>query len=335
VKHIEYAARRAAELTRQMLACSGRGQFLVRPLAIGEVLRGKLPWIRASFPANVTVELTVADQLPCIDGDAEQIGQVLMHVLTNACEALGGHPGTVRIVSDVATCSRADLASPFLDEQLPDGRYVFIDVTDTGGGMTMDTVARMFEPFFTTKFTGRGLGLAATLGILRGHRGSVRVTSVVGGGTTIRLWFPAQAPQPATPLSPVVATARPAIPRGVLVIDDEETVRGVARTILERAGFAVMTAASGTEGIARFREAASQIGVVLLDLRLPAMSSRQVYEELIRLKPSIRIVLSSGYLEEEALSSFEPNQIAGFLPKPYRFDELINCVQRVVGGDNA
>jgi signal transduction histidine kinase/CheY-like chemotaxis protein len=358
LKHIEHAARRAADLTRQMLACSGRGQFLVRPLALNDLLRGKTPWLRAACPPHVRLEQVMADDLPPIDGDSEQLAQVLMHVVSNACEAIGPHPGTVRMVTGVSDCMREDLASTYLDEQLPEGRYVFLDVSDTGAGMTEDIVSRMFEPFFTTRFTGRGLGLAATLGILRGHRGAVRVRTELDRGTTMRLLFPVRAEheaigaggeaggagggaggsvRPAPPQSPAdeatsgaSPSAAPAIPRGVLVIDDEETVRGVARMILERAGFRVVTAATGAEGIARFRESSSDLGIVLLDLKLRTMSSRAVSEELGRIQPGVRIVLSSGYPEEEALSAFEPRLFAGFLAKPYRFDELIECVQRVV-----
>jgi signal transduction histidine kinase len=355
LKHIEYAARRAADLTRQMLACSGRGQFLVRPLALNDLLRGKTPWMRAACPPHVKFEQAMAEELPAIDGDNEQLGQVLMHLVSNACEAIGPHPGTVRLATGVSDCTREDLASTYLDEQLPAGRYVFLDVSDTGTGMTEAVVSRMFEPFFTTRFTGRGLGLAATLGILRGHHGAVRVKTEIERGTTMRLLFPARVEhdaagsgssagaRPAPPRPPAEeatsASAAPpapsaplAIPRGVLVIDDEETVRGVAKMILERAGFRVVTAATGAEGIARFREASSDLGIVLLDLKLRTMSSRTVLEELGRIQPAVRIVLSSGYPEEEALSAFEPQQFAGFLAKPYRFDELIECVQRVAGG---
>jgi two-component system cell cycle sensor histidine kinase/response regulator CckA len=362
LKHIEYAAQRAAELTRQMLAYSGRGQFIIRPVCFGEILRGKLPAIRTALPDRVSLECDLADNLPRVDGDGDQLGQLLMHIAGNAIEAVTGSGGTIRVRTDACYCTRADLAGTYLDDQLPEGCYVCVEVADTGCGMSADTQARMFEPFFSTKFTGRGLGLAAALGILRGHRGAVSVTSELGKGTTMRMFFPArdqgqhvaaagnkaaegkapareqatgesasapghETPSPSSPPSPSAASAA----SRVLVIDDEETVRSVAKTILERVGFAVVTAATGAEGIARFREAGGQFCLVLLDMRLPKVGGQHVHDQLLRVRPDARIVLSSGYLQDEAAESFDQRGIAGYLQKPYRYDELIDCVRSVVG----
>jgi two-component system cell cycle sensor histidine kinase/response regulator CckA len=369
LKHIEYAAQRAADLTRQMLAYSGRGQFLIRPLCLGEIVRGKLSLIRAALSDRVALACEIAPELPAVEGDPDQLGQLLMNLVGNAIDAMTETAGTIRVRADACHCTQDDLASIYLDEQLPEGRYVCLEVTDTGVGMTAETQARMFEPFFSTKFTGRGLGLSAVLGILRGHRGAVRVHSESGKGTTMRLFFPArdrgqrlpaaegtttrtreggvEAAPRATPAAP---RSRPSVPTtaaspdggsagagtsgaGVLVIDDEETVRNVARTILERVGFTVVTAASGADGIARFREAAGQFCVVLLDMKLPLVSSRQVFDALVRIRPDVRVVLSSGYLGDEAIAPFDDKGIAGYLQKPYRFEELIACVQQARGQD--
>ena len=370
LKHIEHAAQRAAELTRQMLAYSGRGQFLIRDVCLGEIVQGKLTAIRAALPDGVTLTHEIADNLPAVDGDADQLAQLLMNLVSNAIEAMRDNGGTICLRADACHCTKDDLACTYLDEQLPEGRYVCLEVTDTGVGMSAETQARMFEPFFSTKFTGRGLGLAAVLGILRGHRGAVRVHSESGEGTKMRLFFPAReqarpvnvaeskkkpgareraesAQRPpattpamrssgspaATPATNSIDAPNPDTDSGrVLVIDDEETVRGVAKTILERVGFTVVTASSGAEGIAKFREAAGDFRVVLLDMKLPLVSSQQVFDTLVRIRPDVRVVLSSGLLNEESMAPFDTRDIAGYLQKPYRFEELIACVRLAISG---
>jgi two-component system cell cycle sensor histidine kinase/response regulator CckA len=325
LKHIEHAAQRAAELTRQMLAYSGQGQFSIRPVCMGEIVRAKLSLIRAALPDRVALACEIADDLPRVDGDGDQLGQLLMNVVCNAIDAVRETGGTIRLRADARHCTKDDLASTYLDEQLPEGRYVCLEVTDTGVGMSAETQARMFEPFFSTKFTGRGLGLAAVIGILRGHRGAVRVHSQSGQGTMMRLFFPARDQGRA------VAAADGTT--AVLVIDDEDTVRSVVQTILKRVGFTVVTAANGVDGIARFREADGRFGVVLLDMNLPLVSSLQVYEALVHIRPDVRVVLSSGYMNDETIASFDSKGIAGFLQKPYRFEELVACVRQAADQD--
>jgi len=328
LKHIEYAAQRAADLACQMLAYSGRGQFLIRPVSVGAILHGKLNAIRAGLPDRVRLDCDLADHLPPIDGDDDQLGQLVMHIVDNAIDAVvsTGNEGAIQLRTDACYCTRADLANTYVDDQLPDGHYVCLDVADTGCGMSAETQERMFEPFFSTKFTGRGLGLAAALGILRGHRGAVRVTSAPGKGTMMRMFFPARDQGQQFTQVDTAAT-----PRKVLVIDDEETVRSVAKTILERVGFQVTTAVSGTEGLQRFRDAGGDFCVVLLDMRLPMVDGQPVFDALLTVRPDARIVLSSGFLKEEALESFTDARVAGYLQKPYRFDELVDCVRSVVG----
>jgi two-component system cell cycle sensor histidine kinase/response regulator CckA len=315
LRHIEYAAQRAADLAWQMLAYSGRGQFLIRPVSVGKILRAKLPTIRATLPERIRLDCELADPLPAIDGDDDLLGQLLVHVIGNAIDAVAslGRDGVIQIRTDACYCTRADLASTYVDDQLPEGHYVCVDIADTGCGMSAETQERMFEPFFSTKFTGRGLGLAAALGILRGHRGAVRVISEIGKGTTMRMFFPASTS------------------RQVLVIDDEETVRSVAKTILERVGYKVITAPSAAEGLQQFRDAGGDFCVVLLDMRLPMVDGRPVFDGLLAVRPDARIVLSSGFLKEEALATFSDSRVAGYLQKPYRFDDLVDCVRNVVG----
>ena len=185
------SSRRAAALTKQMLAYSGKGHFLMQPLGLNGVVREMTSMLQASLPTRATVDLVLEDPLPLVLADESQVQQVLVNLALNASEALGEEAGTITIRTGVGHFTAAELASPHLPDQLPDGRYVTLDVEDAGCGMDEDTLARVFDPFFTTKFLGRGLGLAAVLGIVRGHRGTIQIRSAPGQGTRVRIFFPA------------------------------------------------------------------------------------------------------------------------------------------------
>jgi two-component system, cell cycle sensor histidine kinase and response regulator CckA len=227
-------------------------------------------------------------------------------------------------------CDRAYLAGGVLDQQLPEGPYVALEVTDTGGGMSGETQARMFEPFFTTKFTGRGLGLAAVLGIIRGHHGTIRVTSQPGHGTRIEALFPPTTRPVSAPPAPAPV---PAAWRGdgtILVVDDEAHVRAIAALALEKTGFTVLTAADGREGVAIFREHAATIRAVLLDLTMPHMDGAATMLQLRQIQPDVRVILSSGYTEEEATRHFSDRDPIAFLQKPYALKDLVAAMRAVL-----
>jgi CheY-like chemotaxis protein len=255
-----------------------------------------------------------------------------MNLLTNASEAVGDSPGTITLVTGSVHADRAYLAGAFVDEDIPEGDYVFLDVSDTGCGMDAETRAKIFDPFFSTKFSGRGLGLAAVLGIVRGHRGAVRVYSEPGQGTAVKVLFPAAEKGTAVPHRPSEEAPAPrdADFRGsgtVLVIDDEPSVRDVARAILERAGFEVLVAASGREGLERFRAGADRIVAVLLDMTMPDFSGEEVFAELRSIRPGVPVILSSGYNEQDATRRFAPAGLAGFIQKPYLPADLLSKVR--------
>ncbi|MEM7349319.1 MAG: ATP-binding protein [Acidobacteriota bacterium] len=190
IENIARAARRAAKLSHQMLAFSGRGNFVVEPLDLSCVVAAMQRQIEAVLPEGAALSLDVAQDLPPIEADAEQLRQAVLSLVTNAGEALDGG-GSVAIAAGRLDCRRSDLASTYQAAEPGEGPYVYLDVVDDGCGMDEPTAAKIFEPFFSTKFTGRGLGLAATWGIVRGHAGAIRVESAVGLGTTVRLLFPA------------------------------------------------------------------------------------------------------------------------------------------------
>ena len=327
VEQIVTAAHRAADLTGQMLAYSGRGTFRVQPILLPALIREMEPLLRASLPKTCALDFHLRESPPAIEADATQLRQVLMNLLINAGEAIGDAAGVITVGVAVRECGRAYLAGGVLDTKIPEGPYVAFEVTDTGCGMSEETQARMFEPFFTTKFTGRGLGLAAVLGIVRGHRGTIRVTSEPGRGTQIEVLFPPTE----KPVLPLLLT--PPVPpawRGegtILVVDDESHIRAGAAQVLEHTGFTVLTAADGQEAVAVFREHAETVRAVLLDLTMPNMDGAATARELRQIRPDVRIVLSSGYTEEEATRQFTDRDLVGFLQKPYAFKDLVATIR--------
>ncbi|HEX3774128.1 MAG TPA: ATP-binding protein, partial [Polyangiaceae bacterium] len=268
VDQIESVTVRAADLCRQLLAYSGRGRFVVQALDASELVQQTAQLLKLSIGKNATLRLDLRQALPLMEADATQIRQVVMNLVLNAAEALGERSGVISIATGALHAEEEYLRGTFLAPELSAGQYVFLEVSDNGCGMGSDTQSKIFDPFFSTKFTGRGLGLCAVLGIVRGHKGAIKVYSELGRGTTFKLLFPACA-VPAredSPRPPVVAR------RGtVLVVDDEDVVRNVAARILGSFGFDVILAHDGREGVARFRERHAEISVVLMDLTMPAM----------------------------------------------------------------
>ena len=330
VQKIEVAALRAAELTKQMLAYSGKGMFKTQPLNLSRVVSEMLHLLSVSISKKATIRTRLTDELPAIEGDAAQIQQVVMNLITNASEALGDNAGEIVIATGTVDADRAYLADTFLDENLPEGRYVFLEVSDTGAGMDKITIARIFDPFFTTKFTGRGLGLAAVLGIIRGHHGGIRVYSEPGRGTAFKILLPATdlQIQASTPRADNTAWRSTGT---VLVIDDEPAVLAVAGNVLERVGFKALTANKGRAGVDLFREHAAEIRAVLLDLTMPDLSGEEVFRAIRMIRADVKVILSSGYNEQETISLFRGKGLAGFLQKPYQPSQLVDTMRELLG----
>ncbi|MBI5693605.1 MAG: PAS domain S-box protein [Verrucomicrobia bacterium] len=331
------AARRATELTRQMLAYSGRGAFEVREIDLAALVAENAHLFRATIPKLVTLRIETDPQLPRIIADSSQVQQVVMNLITNASEAIGDRAGQVHLRTTVADFDAKTLAQSRCDEIPEPGRYVVLEVTDTGCGMDAATQERLFEPFFTTKFTGRGLGMSAILGIVRGHKGAILVYSRVGLGTRIRVLFPAgPVVEPAAPATPVTLAAAPATParkKGtVLVVDDEVVVRRVCRAMLERNGWETLEAGDGPGAIEMFTARAADIQGVLLDLSMPRMNGLEVFRELRRLRPEVRVVLSSGAnAAPEYAEKLKTEGVAGFLHKPFTAESLLREAERAFG----
>jgi PAS domain S-box-containing protein len=327
------ASRRAADLCRQMLAYSGKGKFVIERLYLNHVITEMNHLLKTTISKKVLLHLNLERNLPPIEGDPSQVRQVLMNLVLNASEAIDAKSGVVTISTGARYCDRAYLGGTYLNEELPEGVYVSLEVSDTGCGMDRETQARIFEPFFTTKFTGRGLGMAAVLGIMRGHRGAMKIYSEPGRGTTFRLLFPAAPSYPDSAVCPEQEGEKPWQGEGtVLLVDDEETVLAVGREMLERLGFSVLTAEHGRQALELYERHREEIVCVLLDFTMPHMDGEETFRELRRMNPDVRVIMCSGYSEQEIASRFSGKGLARALQKPYLLDDLRHAMQEALNG---
>jgi CheY-like chemotaxis protein len=319
-------AKRAADLCQQLLAYSGRGKIVVQPhdmtSLVGEM--GDLLAVPISKKAEIVFDLD--EELPTIEGDGTQIRQVVLNLVTNAAESIEYPPGTITVTTGVTDIEDATGIS---GDVVP-GQYVYLDVTDTGCGMDERTRQRMFDPFYSTKFTGRGLGLASVLGIMRGHAGGIQVTSHPGAGTTIRLLFPVSG-------APLPVAIAPPEDRGewhkqgtILVVDDEPAIRRFIVRVLEGAGFEVVSAKDGAEAVLEFRIHNESIVAVVLDLTMPKMDGTQANREMREIREGVPTVVISGFSETEVAENFEASGVTQFLQKPFTSDELLEALHAVL-----
>jgi len=328
LREIENAAHRAAELCRQMLAYAGKGRFIVEPMDLRSVVDEMGRMLEVSIAKKVVLKYDFAEGLPSVNADASQLRQVVMNLITNASEAIGDRSGVITIRTAVMECDREYLRETYLDDDLPEGLYVYLEVADTGCGMDLETKQRMFEPFFTTKFTGRGLGMAAVLGIIRGHRGALKVYSEIKRGTTIKVLFPAISARAERAIRNIASEDR-ALPEGltVLVVDDEETIRALAKDMLTALGVSVLLAADGREAVRVFERESARISCVILDLTMPHMDGDEAFRELRRLNRDVRVIMSSGYNQQEVTQRFAGKGLVGFLQKPYNLPALVGALR--------
>ena len=327
---IEMAATRAAELCKQMLAYSGKGRFVVQRVDMNALIEETAKLLAASISKKAVLQFELTAGLPTVVADATQIRQVVMNLVINASEAIGDCSGFVTIRSGLVRADRAYLEGTLLAPDIAPGDYLFLEVTDTGHGMSREVQAKIFEPFFTTKFTGRGLGLAAVLGIVRGHKGALKVFSEEGWGTTFKVLLPFT--EGLAEISPESVDPRSDW-RGegtVLVVDDEETVRVSTARMLEYSGFQTVLAEDGRIGVEKFRERLEGFSLVLLDLTMPQMDGAEAFRAITELNPETRVLLMSGYNEQDAIARFTGKGLAGFIQKPFTLPALRERLQGIL-----
>ncbi|NLI48105.1 MAG: PAS domain S-box protein [Acidobacteria bacterium] len=326
VEDIIKASLRAAGLCQQMLAYSGRGHFRIETLDLNEMVREMTDILEVSITKKAVLRYDLSPELPKVRGDATQLRQVVMNLITNASDALGDGSGVISLVTGTRHFRGGERFGVLQGEKLTPGRYVCLDVADTGCGMDAATQARLFDPFFSTKFTGRGLGMAAVLGIIRGHHGGIRVRSEPGRGTAVTVLLPpVENDEPAAGSAEVEPPARaePWRWRGmVLLVDDEEAVRALAERMLRRLGFEVVTAADGASAVEQFRARRREITAVVLDLTMPAMDGGETLQALRAADPGVRVLLASGYDEGDVSRRFGDGGPDAFIQKPYRLATL-------------
>ena len=333
LERIQRAARRASELTQQMMAYAGADEIDAEPIRLSEFVESTCRLVDARLGSGVTLKLEVASDLPVIVADSAQLTQVVMNLVTNAGEALVGGSGRIVVRTGQVEFAEA-VDSPFLDKPLEPGQYVFVEVEDSGRGMDAATRARVFEPFFTTKFTGRGLGLASVLGIVKAHRGTVELETEPGQGTRFRVLFAAERSAPGAEVArdvevPSDLGSRPTI----LVIDDDEDARDVVASSLERAGMVVLTASDGPSGLDLFEAQRGEIDAVLLDRVMPVVSGEETFERLRKLGIDVPVLLMSGYTEKGDSEKFSRRGAAGIIKKPFLPDDLCARVRALLGSD--
>jgi len=336
LEEIRKAAQRAADLGGQMLAYSGQGRFIIGPVNLSDLIREMEGVLKASVSKKALLEYELAPALPAVTADVTQLRQVVMNLVTNASESLEEGEGKVTIRTQAVEVGREQLVEAYLGEDLPEGKYVSLEVSDTGWGMDEATKARLFEPFFSTKSVGRGLGLAAVLGIVRGHRGAIEVDSAPGEGTTFTVLFPVGAQLPSDQQAPHEAEGG-VLGRGsgtILVADAEEAVRRVTKAMLERFGFSVLLAANDEQALQLAEQHAGELAAMLWGVKVPEPEGGEVLRHLRRLCPNLPIILASGYSEEEMLPRFAGQNLAGFIQKPYKPDTLVGKVREVTSKDD-
>jgi PAS domain S-box-containing protein len=334
LERIRSAAKHAQALTSQMLTYSGKASISLKPLDLSRLVEEMSDLLEASISKKCRLEIALAHSRTLVEGDPTQLRQVILNLVTNASEALGDdRSGRIALRSGLMTADAAYLADTFGVGDLAAGEYVYLEVSDPGQGIDEETRNRIFEPFFSTKFTGRGLGLASVLGIVRSHRGAIKLVTGAGDGTRFRVLLP-----------PAAGTALPAAsgPRNrragrrsgtILVVDDDEAVLEVACEFLVRGGLDVVTAGGGRDALEILRsDVRGRIDAVVLDLAMPDLDGRETLLEIRRLRPQLPVVVASGFRKDTGAEQFPNEAIASFIRKPYDAEELIDAVQISLAG---
>ena len=331
LENAEKTVLKAADLTKQMLAYSGKGRFVVKLRDVNEVVQEMTHLLQVSISKKAILRLHLTPKLPPVEADGAQFQQVVMNLVTNASEALGDQGGVISISTGVVDMDAGYIASTFPAQTLAAGNYVTLEVNDTGQGMSAEVMARIFDPFFTTKHTGRGLGLSAMLGILRGHQAGLKIYSEVGQGSSFKVFFPA-AHGDAAPTEVEHPCDQDDLKGTVLLVDDEPAVLNTICPALEALGLRVITAKDGLDAVERFELEPDAIDLVLMDLTMPRLDGSEAFQAMRRIRPDVRVILSSGYNEQETIQLFVGKGLAGFLQKPYTMEALRAALQKALKG---
>lgn len=336
LSEIEKAARRSADLCRQLLAYAGKGRVSTELVDLNQLVEDSLGLLKLSIINKVVLHLDLASSVPVIEADPTQLRQVLMNLVLNAADAIGERSGLITISTGVVRASAEYLAEFRGSDALVPGDYSFLEVRDTGCGMTQKTISQIFEPFYTTKLNGRGLGLSAVLGIVRGHKAGIKVYSELSHGSSFKLILPLSGDRKLAAAPPLRSqTGRFPKPFLILVVDDEESVRAIIGRCLESFGLRAVLAKDGREGLQLFKQHRQEISLAVLDLTMPHMGGADLRRELHLLAPSLPVILMSGYSPEELKVRFAGKGFAGFLQKPFPPSDLLALLIQSLKTDTA
>jgi PAS domain S-box-containing protein len=331
LEKVEKTVLKAADLSRQMLAYSGKGHFVIKSRDLNAIVQEMTGLLNASLPKKTRLDLQLAPKLSLFKADGAQVQQVVMNLITNAADAIGGGAGCITVTTYQADLDREVLIAGFPGQALEAGSYLVLSVSDTGCGIAPDVLSRIFDPFFTTKATGRGLGLSAMLGILKGHKAGIRIQTEVGRGTTFEIFFPtADAGETQEELHGTRRGQRMA--GTVLLVDDEEGILESTGPALESFGFRVVRAADGVQAMDRFLELGPELALVFMDLSMPRMDGISAFQAMRQARPQVPVVLTSGYDQKEITEDLFAQGLAGFVQKPYRIQDLARELDRVLDG---
>jgi signal transduction histidine kinase/ActR/RegA family two-component response regulator len=328
LKDIVTASRSATELCNQMLAYAGRGVMTPQSLECNAMIKELGGLLQVAISKKASLEYDLSDAPLIVEGDKSQLGQVFMNLITNASEALMTETGQVLISTGLSHYDTVDLEAFQIGNAQTAGSYVWLKVSDTGCGMDAETQAKIFDPFFTTKFTGRGLGMAAVRGIVLRHKGHIQITTEPSSGTTFTVLLPSTTPQ-GLEVNPEEKAAPKSRSKRIMIVDDEPQVRKTLDRLLSMSGFEVVQAKGGREAIDVFRSENQAIDCVLLDLSMPDLAGEETFRELKKIRPDVRVVLNSGYAEQEILDRIKGAGFAGLLHKPTPMNVLLETLQEV------
>ena len=330
------SSKHAADLTAQILAYSGHGILQVMDVDISNLIEDFNTMFCASVSKKVTISYNLDKDLPVIKADRTQIIQIIMNLAINASEAIGGETGDIRISTGTMKCSAEYLESTWMNQHPPEGQYVYIEVEDNGCGINKEDLDKIFDPFFTTNFIGRGLGLAAVLGLVKGHNGTIKIESNPGKGSKFRVLLPAQ-DYSTTVLKPQAPVTTSYTKTKILLVDDEKVVLDVATSMLKHLGYNIQTASNGEEAIKLFKDNISsstrhkdRIGCVILDLSMPLMNGAKTLPAFIEMDQDIPVIIASGYSEDIMKKRFDKKGAKGFLQKPYQLSTLNEKIQKAL-----
>ncbi|MDX8395320.1 MAG: response regulator, partial [Mariprofundaceae bacterium] len=324
------SARRGADLVKQMLAYSGQGRLTMGHQNFNDLICEVSELLSTVIGKKIKLNQTLMDGLPDVYGDRNQLTQLVMNLMTNASESMEGNPGEIYLRTGIRHLTALEFSSMYMANDLEQGMYAFVEVKDSGCGMDEDTKSRIFDPFFTTKETGSGLGLSALLGIVRSHGGTLALHSEPDKGSSFTVFLPLLAAEETEPERQTMEIIlQPDVRGAVLLVDDEEAVREVAKRLLEREGIRVLTATDGEQGVKVFRQHASEIALVIMDLTMPNMDGEEAFHAIRAISSEATIVLSSGFLDTDAVERLRLHGLAGFMKKPYTRNTLLSEVTRL------